>query len=147
MILHTLQPRFDTKTGKPTDPAMAWSGWICDFCGKLHGPDSEIALDNIKYSISENDSVEPFYHEMRIKGFEKIHIYSVFNNHPHFQYCAPWNGDKYCEHVMLKAYAKANKTNPRMTLCVMMYDARVQMLAQLLKAGTYTLEELKLDER
>lgn len=148
MMVCEMRPRFDQNTGKPLKPALTPKAHICDFCGKLFDPQEEDLTDQIGYTVIESGDIEPYFHEMRVEGFPNIDIYSVFNEHPQFRYCIDFVNGTSCERDMLFAYMKGKKkTDTHISIASMIYDARVVMLAKILAAKTYTLEQLKLDER
>jgi hypothetical protein len=151
MLLHKLQPRFDQLTGKPAKPAFAPNGWLCDFCGAHRDPMKEDLAGGYVFSIIESGDMEPQFHELNVVGFPDIDIYSVFNEHPQFMYCMDWDAypSQSCEREMLIKYMKGRKKSDQHHFSVldMMYTARLEMLAKIFTAKTYTADELKLENR
>jgi hypothetical protein len=141
MRLFKLEPRFSSTTGKPISPQCTSAGLLCDFCGKKIDPDDDFG--DIRYEIIEAGGSEPQFHELRIKGYEDISIYTVMRSE--FVFCANWDTREFCEAKMMKAAIK-NKENPFTLVCYAMYDARIKMLAKVLDKKLYTLEELQLNE-
>lgn len=151
MLVFKSQPRFSPTTGQPTKPTLTEIGWLCDFCGKLRDPVEEDLAGNYYFTVVESGDMEPQFHELNVKGFPDIDIYSVFNEHPKFQYCMDWDSlpSHSCEREMLLKYMKGRKKTdqPHFSVCDMMYAARLEMLTKVLAANTYTFDELKLETR
>jgi hypothetical protein len=149
MLIYKLQPRFNQLTGAPAKSVLTLDGWLCDFCGTRHNPMEEDLAGNYSFVVHETGDIEPQFHELRVEGFPEIDIYSVFNEHPHFQFCMNWDTlpQHSCERDLLVQYMKGRKKSEMSSVCDMFYSARLAMLAKLLADKTYTIEELKLEKR
>lgn len=149
MIVCKFVPQYNQNTGQPTAAKLERLGWICDHCGALHNRMEEDVAGQVTYAVYESGDIEPNFHEMRVKGFPKIDMYSVFGSaHKDFQYCYDFDTNRSCERDMMQRYMKAKKGKTAfVSLSEMMYEARLLMIAEVLKANTYTLEELLLETR
>lgn len=134
MLIYTLEPRFHVRTGKPLAPELTGSSeWICDYCGTANQRD----VDSVIYQCSESDLIEPQFHDMSVPGFPDVLVYELFGVNQYYQYCTNWEDHKFCETKMLIAGIKKKEN---FMLCHMMYDARLKMLAKLLKAKTHKID-------